>query len=479
MYGSTAADGAVEQSSGGTAVLPAPPTNTSAPSISGAPALGQTLTANVGSWSAPPDAPTAYTYQWESCSLVCMPIAGATGATYALTDSSVGAQLAVVVGASDAGGPGTAVSSPRTGTVTAPTTLGLVVSPLTPGADQPVDLVGAVTSGADTVFPNGTLTFSANGQAIAGCSGLKVSGAGLGVTVACQARFAVSSPKIAAAFTPAAGSPLLGASAPAQTITVSRGASRVTLDVPAEATRGASLTYTASVSPGMNRTGPAVPGGAVAFLDHGQAIAGCAKVAVRQGGATCTARYEQSGSHSIAARYLGDANFRASGSHASGVRIVAPQPRRKPEPEPKPGRRHVSKPLGAITATMRWTFHYTPDYTRILALAIDGARAGSKVTMRCQGKGCPFKTRSRPIGPRRPCPARRHHACPAPGSVDLESSFAHRRLDVHTTVVVTISRPRYVAKFYRFTIRARREPKILISCLAIGSDRPGVGCSAH
>ena len=49
-----------------TAVVQAtPPTNIGAPSISGTVAPGNTVTANVGSWTAAPT-PT-YTYQWQDC----------------------------------------------------------------------------------------------------------------------------------------------------------------------------------------------------------------------------------------------------------------------------------------------------------------------------------------------------------------------------------------------------------------------------
>jgi hypothetical protein len=91
------------------------PTNTSAPSITGNPQQGQTLTASPGSWSG---SPTSYAYQWQDCqSSGCANISGATGSTYALQSSDVGDAVDVVVTASNSAGSGTATSA-RTAVVT-------------------------------------------------------------------------------------------------------------------------------------------------------------------------------------------------------------------------------------------------------------------------------------------------------------------------------------------------------------------------
>jgi hypothetical protein len=70
---------------GPVAAANAPLAATGQPTISGTPAVGQTLEVSGGSWSQPP---TALTYQWERCNpngRLCTPIAGATAATYAVT----------------------------------------------------------------------------------------------------------------------------------------------------------------------------------------------------------------------------------------------------------------------------------------------------------------------------------------------------------------------------------------------------------
>jgi hypothetical protein len=76
---------------------------TAQPTLAGTATAGQTLTVTPGTWSGTP--PTAFTYAWLRCNAngrLCVPIAGATAATYTLTadDSShtIVATVAATVG---------------------------------------------------------------------------------------------------------------------------------------------------------------------------------------------------------------------------------------------------------------------------------------------------------------------------------------------------------------------------------------------
>jgi hypothetical protein len=93
------------------AAPPPAPVNTSAPTVSGTPVQGQTLTASQGSWS---NNPTGYAYQWRDCDGSggnCVDIAGATSSTYLVAAGDVGSTVRVTVTASNAGGSGTASSA--------------------------------------------------------------------------------------------------------------------------------------------------------------------------------------------------------------------------------------------------------------------------------------------------------------------------------------------------------------------------------
>lgn len=71
------------------------PANTALPTISGTLKVGQTLTADPGSWSG---SPTSFTYQWQRCDIdvaACVNLVGATGKTYVVPLVDLGYRLRV------------------------------------------------------------------------------------------------------------------------------------------------------------------------------------------------------------------------------------------------------------------------------------------------------------------------------------------------------------------------------------------------
>jgi hypothetical protein len=67
------------------------------PTISGTAANGKPLTVSTGTWTPPP---TSTTFSWQRCNAngrICVPIAGATTATYTVTDADAGHALLAVV----------------------------------------------------------------------------------------------------------------------------------------------------------------------------------------------------------------------------------------------------------------------------------------------------------------------------------------------------------------------------------------------
>lgn len=92
--------------------LAAAPQNTSKPKISGKEMVGQTLTADVGTWTGNP---TSYSYQWQRCNRdgnQCGDIADQTARTYKLVDADVGNTVRVIVTAKNADGTTAANSDP-------------------------------------------------------------------------------------------------------------------------------------------------------------------------------------------------------------------------------------------------------------------------------------------------------------------------------------------------------------------------------
>jgi len=90
----------------------APPVNTTRPAIQGTPRVGQTLTAQNGTWE---NGPTEFEYRWVRCAangLSCFPIPLATERTYAVVRADVGHTLRVRVTAYNADGAAAARSAP-------------------------------------------------------------------------------------------------------------------------------------------------------------------------------------------------------------------------------------------------------------------------------------------------------------------------------------------------------------------------------
>ena len=88
------------------------PSLTTAPVISGTPAVGSTVSLNTGVWTA---SPTSYSYQWLECPSAvaaasnsfpagCSRISGATTSTFAVTNTTVGKHLSARVSAINAAG---------------------------------------------------------------------------------------------------------------------------------------------------------------------------------------------------------------------------------------------------------------------------------------------------------------------------------------------------------------------------------------
>jgi hypothetical protein len=91
--------------------LAAPPANTTAPSITGTPRVGETLTAQNGTWS---NSPTAFQYQWQRCNAAgaaCANIGTATDRTYLLQQADANRTIRVVVTALNGDGAGSARSN--------------------------------------------------------------------------------------------------------------------------------------------------------------------------------------------------------------------------------------------------------------------------------------------------------------------------------------------------------------------------------
>ncbi len=137
--------GTADSSPVGPVVLPAPPAVLTAPSVSGDVTVGSTLTADPGTWS---DRAATLGYAWLRCHQKghCSTIGGADGSTYVLTGDDLGLRIEVELTATNAGGAGTADSSP----------VGPVVLPAPPAVLTAPSVSGDVTVGSTLTADPGT-----------------------------------------------------------------------------------------------------------------------------------------------------------------------------------------------------------------------------------------------------------------------------------------------------------------------------------
>ncbi len=107
----TEGDG-LESTASSSVIVAGAPVNTVHPSVTGTAIAERTLSSTTGAWSATP-AP-AFTRQWQRCNAAgggCINIAGATKATYTVTNADIGARLRVVVWATNSGGSAAATAT--------------------------------------------------------------------------------------------------------------------------------------------------------------------------------------------------------------------------------------------------------------------------------------------------------------------------------------------------------------------------------
>jgi hypothetical protein len=136
-------------------LCPVPPVETVLPSIIGQAVIGSTVTAQNGTWTVAPNAPT-FTYQWQRCDASganCASISGATSNTYTLPIGSppsssvdLGHTLRVVVTATNADGKASATSA-QSVVVALPPAPVLVTAPA---------VSGSLGSGNTLTVTNGT-----------------------------------------------------------------------------------------------------------------------------------------------------------------------------------------------------------------------------------------------------------------------------------------------------------------------------------
>jgi hypothetical protein len=139
---------------------------------------------------------------------------------------------------------------------------------------------------------------------------------------------------------------------------------------------------------------------------------------------------------------------------------------------------HVSFPRLSIRVTWSANNSIPPSFSSFTSLVAHAVPTGARITVTCDGDGCPFGRRSVAVasstnchsthcGKRRPGPSAR--------DVDLTSLLARHRLSIGTTLTIRFTEKSFVGEVQTFHIGASG-PLRVQQCLAPGSTKPGHRC---
>lgn len=98
-----------------------------------------------------------------------------------------------------------------------------------------------------------------------------------------------------------------------------------------------------------------------------------------------------------------------------------------------------------------------PRWTIITKLTVRGAPAGAKLRVRCEGKGCPVRSRAVKL---------------RSGRAKLTKLFKRAKLRRGAVVELRLTAPGAIGKVLRLAVRKRKAPKRSSLCLPLGASKP-------
>lgn len=347
-----------------------------------------------------------------------------------------------------------------------PTTTSLLATPAGVVTNETTSLVATVTSSSAGDAPVGTVEFTDFGNPIAGCGSVPVTPVAQSVNVTCETSFlAFTSPEqLVAIFMPGPQTSFAPSTSPGQDQSVGRDFTSTSVAASSTGVApGGTITYTANVA--SQHPGSTQPTGVVEFFDGGSPIPACSSQPLNNVGGTptasCTVQYPKTGGHTVTATYQGDGNFAGSNSQPLATTIS-------------------TIPIGTppiVSTTMQWSFFYSPSFTRVRSLKVIQAPVGGRLLLACQGRGCTFRTRSLGIAKLKHCPkyAPTCHSWHL-HAVDVSALFRQASLRPGARIIVKITYPGWIGKYYSFTARTRQPPRVKIACLPPGASQPAKAC---
>jgi Putative metal-binding motif/RTX calcium-binding nonapeptide repeat (4 copies) len=120
---------------------------------------------------------------------------------------------------------------------------------------------------------------------------------------------------------------------------------------------------------------------------------------------------------------------------------------------------NVAQGFALLRSLLSTNWQYTASFTRLRALVVRNAPAGARITVQCQGKGCPFGNTKRRTVPRDLAP------------VSLKSYFGNAKLRIGTRVIVGITAGGVVGRTYTWRMKSNELPSQSIVCRRPGESK--------
>ncbi|MGP8008490.1 MAG: Ig-like domain repeat protein, partial [Acidimicrobiales bacterium] len=195
------------------------------------------------------------------------------------------------------------------------TTLTSSSNPSVTGQTVTYSATAAPTAASGTVVPTGNIEFLDGSTPIAACGGATGVAVNASGVATCPVAYAtIGTHSITAVYL--GDTNYTGSTSTALTQTVNKASTTTTVTSSVNpSVVDQAVTYTATAAP--SGSGSGTPTGNIEFLQGGTAIAACGGatgVATTGGVATCSVTYSATGTNSITATYLGDANYAGSTS---------------------------------------------------------------------------------------------------------------------------------------------------------------------
>jgi hypothetical protein len=119
----------------------------------------------------------------------------------------------------------------------------------------------------------------------------------------------------------------------------------------------------------------------------------------------------------------------------------------------------VAQGFGLLRSLLSTNWQYNSSFTRLRSLVVRNAPAGARITVKCDGKGCPFKNTKRRTVPRDLAP------------ISLKKYFGNANLRIGTRVIVGITASGFVGRTYTWRMKANELPAQSIVCRRPGESK--------